>query len=487
MAPPLKVAVIGAGVAGLATARALKREGQQVVVYEKLNQVGGLWIYEPQVESDPLSLDPDREIVHGSVYQSLHTNLPMRLMGFSDYPFAIRKNVVQVELVDSRNHRWVVESRTKYLSSNTKEVFDAVVVCNGHHTQPNVAYIQGIEKWPGKQIHSHNYRVPEPFKDRIVVVIGDGPTGKDVSLEISKVAKEVHLSSRSPNVKICKLDCADNMWQHSKIDHVKENGEVAFEDDAYVRADIILHCTGFKYDFPILKTEGIVTVDDNRVGPVYKHIFSPELAPSLSFVGLTFHSLIFLMMDLQANWVARVLSGTASLPSKEDMLAEVQQHYQHMEYTGIPKHYTHDLGYKFDYLDWLANQVGLGEPDEQLKLILKSYSKFIIDDNGYLRRREWELGYGLQEEELLLIQSDLEKANFEFHFLKQFDYLDWMANQVGLQGVDEQVKLIRKSYFKFVGDNGDWRHREWELVYGLQEEELLLLQSGLERVKLDET
>ncbi|KAG8363394.1 hypothetical protein BUALT_Bualt19G0017800 [Buddleja alternifolia] len=437
MAPPLKVAVIGAGVAGLATARALKREGQQVVVYEKLNQLGGLWIYEPQVESDPLSLDPNREIIHGSVYQSLRTNLPVGLMGFSDYPFdsktfpnhdevlkflkkfaqefglieliRFETEVVQVERVDSRNHKWVVESRTKYLSSNSKEVFDAVVVCNGHHTQPNVAYIQGIEKWPGKQIHSHNYRVPEPFKDQIVVAIGDGPSGKDVSLEISKVAKEVHLSSRSPNVKICKLDCADNMWQHSKIDHVEGNGEVAFEDGAYVRADIILHCTGFKYDFPFLKTEGIVTVDDNRVGPLYKHIFPPELAPSLSFVGLTFHNLIFLMMDLQAIWVARVLSGKASLPSKEDMLAEVQQHYQYMEDNGTPKHYTHGLGYKFDYMDWLANQVGLGEVDEQLKLIFKSYSNFIID-NGYLRRREWELGYGLQEEELLLIQSNLEKV-----------------------------------------------------------------------------
>ncbi|KAG8363396.1 hypothetical protein BUALT_Bualt19G0018000 [Buddleja alternifolia] len=316
MAPPLRVAVIGAGVSGLATARALKKEGQQVVVYEKLNQLGGLWVYEPQVESDPLSLDPNREIVHGSMYQSLRTNLPRQLMGFSDYPFAIRERVdlrtfpsheemleflkefarefglaelirfetevVRVEQMDSRNHKWIVESRKNDSSSNSKskEIFDAVV---------------------------------------IVVVIGDGTSGKDISLEISKVAKEVHLSSRSSNIKICKLDCGDNMWQHSKR---------------------------FKYDFPFLNTEGFVTVDDNRVEPLYKHIFPPELAPSLSFVGITFQGLIILMMDLQAKWVARVLSGKASLPSKEDMLAEVQHHYQYMEDNGIPKHYTHGLGYK---------------------------------------------------------------------------------------------------------------------------------------------
>ncbi|KAL8483499.1 hypothetical protein ACS0TY_026257 [Phlomoides rotata] len=87
------VAVIGAGVAGLATARALKGEGHhQVLVYEKSDKLGGTWVYEPQVESDPLGHDPNREIVHSSLYHSLRTNLPRQLMGFSDYPFSTHQN-----------------------------------------------------------------------------------------------------------------------------------------------------------------------------------------------------------------------------------------------------------------------------------------------------------------------------------------------------------------------------------------------------------
>ncbi|KAI3449101.1 hypothetical protein Pfo_005766 [Paulownia fortunei] len=438
MAPPLKVAVIGAGVSGLATACALKREGHKVVVYEKSDQLGGTWVYEPQVESDLLGLDPNREIVHGSLYHSLRTNIPRQLMGFLDYPFATRKygnsrtfpgheevleflnefasdfglievirfrtEVIRVERVDLRNDQWVVESRSNELSSN--EIFDAVVVCSGHHTQPRVADFPGIEKWPGKQMHSHNYRVPEPFQDQIVVVIGDGPSAKDISLEISKVAKEVYLSSRSPNIKISKLDCGDNMWQHSKINHVDGNGEVTFQDGASVHADIILHCTGFKYDFSFLKTEGIVTVDDNRVGPLYKHIFPPQLAPSLSFVGLPYNSgVVFLMIDLQAKWIAHVLSGKAPLPSEEEMLAEVQEHYQYLDEKGIPKHHTHSLVHKdfptskFEYLDWLASQVGLAGVDEQTRLIQECYLKYLSDNGGW-RNREWELGNGIQEEEL---------------------------------------------------------------------------------------
>lgn len=42
----------------------------------------------------------------------------------------------------------------------------------------------------------------------------------------------------------------------------------------------------YKYEFPFLETNGEVTVDDNRVGPLYKHVFPPALAPWLSFVGL---------------------------------------------------------------------------------------------------------------------------------------------------------------------------------------------------------
>jgi hypothetical protein len=56
-----------------------------------------------------------------------------------------------------------------------------------------------------------------------------------------------------------------------------------------VVADAVIYCTGYKYNysFPFLDTGGLVTVDDNRVGPLYEPTFPPALAPSsLSFVGV---------------------------------------------------------------------------------------------------------------------------------------------------------------------------------------------------------
>ncbi|EEF32600.1 dimethylaniline monooxygenase, putative [Ricinus communis] len=53
------VAVIGAGASGLVTARELRREGHEVVVFERQSQIGGTWVYDPRVEPDPLGLDPN--------------------------------------------------------------------------------------------------------------------------------------------------------------------------------------------------------------------------------------------------------------------------------------------------------------------------------------------------------------------------------------------------------------------------------------------
>ncbi|XP_068669801.1 flavin-containing monooxygenase FMO GS-OX-like 7 isoform X2 [Aristolochia californica] len=322
-----KVAVIGAGAAGLVAARELVREGHQAVIFEKGDRVGGTWVYDPRTETDPLGLNPDREIIHSSLYRSLRTNLPRRIMGFSDYPFKVRekrgdsrefpgheevlwyledfatdfqlteftrfKTEVTRVRMGSRKDEWLVESRRLKTCSEFEsesevetEIFEAVVVCNGHFVEPKIAVIPGIEKWPGKQIHSHNYRIPEPFEDQIVVIIGSGPSALDISRDIAKVAKKVHLASRSPDVEVGKVDGLDNVWQNLMIECVNEDGLVIFEDGTSTFVDTILHCTGYKYYFPFLDINRIVTVDDNRVGPLYKHVFPPSLAPCLSFVGL---------------------------------------------------------------------------------------------------------------------------------------------------------------------------------------------------------
>ncbi|KAK3033776.1 hypothetical protein RJ639_034218, partial [Escallonia herrerae] len=96
-------------------------------------------------------------------------------------------------------------------------------------------------------------------------------------------------------------------------------------------------------------------------------------------------------MELQSKWISRALSGKVLLPSKEKMLADVQEHYRQMVECGIPKHHTHALGeQKFDYLDWLAVQTGVPAFDERLKQILRQLYKVVMA-NGYVQTREWDV------------------------------------------------------------------------------------------------
>jgi len=48
-----------------------------------------------------------------------------------------------------------------------------------------------VEKFRGLTLHSHDYRIPESFKDRSVLVFGAGPSGTDIAIEISPFVKKV--------------------------------------------------------------------------------------------------------------------------------------------------------------------------------------------------------------------------------------------------------------------------------------------------------
>ncbi|KAE8734469.1 Detected protein of unknown function [Hibiscus syriacus] len=244
MGESYKVAVIGAGVAGFVTARELQRESHHVTVLEKANKIGGIRLYNPLVETHPLGLDPNREIVHSSLYKSLRVISPRHAMSFMDHPFLKKE---------------------------------------GDAPRP----FPGTDTWPGLQMHSHNYRTLEQFKNKIAVLIGKGPSGIEILKEISPLQK-----------KFIKL---------------------------------------YKYHYPFIKPNGIVTVNDNRVEePLYKHVFPPKLAPWLSFVGLTYRAVVFRVMELQAKRVAKVFSGTVELPPQEAMACSVEQFYSEMEKTGWP-------------------------------------------------------------------------------------------------------------------------------------------------------
>lgn len=62
----MRVAIIGAGVSGLASARRCLENGFEIVVYERSKSVGGTWVYDKRVGLDEFGLP-----IHTSMYQNL--------------------------------------------------------------------------------------------------------------------------------------------------------------------------------------------------------------------------------------------------------------------------------------------------------------------------------------------------------------------------------------------------------------------------------
>ncbi|KAF8650499.1 hypothetical protein HU200_063867 [Digitaria exilis] len=421
-----RVAVIGAGAAGLAAARELRREGHAAVVFERAGDVGGTWIYEEA-----------REGGHSSMYASLRTNLPREVMGFLDFPFVatpgsssvdarrfprheevllyiqefarrfdlyglVRFRTEVTAVVETTSTRWLVRWSTTSTSGEQEqeeeeeEEFDAVVVCNGHYTEPRIADIPGVDSWPGKQMHSHSYRVPEPFRDEVVVIIGAKNSGGDISREIAGVAKEVPMVNRASPASTCeRLPGYHNLWLRSMVERADPDGSVVFRDGSSVRAHVILHCTGYKYSFPFLLLQQQqqllqLQVDDNRIHPLYKHVFVPQVAPNLAFIGLPFKVIPFPLVELQSCWVAAALSGRIRLPSEEEMMEEVGARYSELQAMGWPQRHTHCLKHnQFDYDDWLAEQCGHGGVEEWRKAMYDAASnKKVRCPETY--REEWD-------------------------------------------------------------------------------------------------
>lgn len=391
------VCVVGAGMAGLAAARELRREGHAVTVMEQSGDVGGQWLYDPRTDAeDPLGAAvPVR--VPSSIYACLRLISPREAMGFSDFQFlprdgdgrdprrfpahrelhcylrdfcdafglmdAVRLNtrvlrVAPAPMSTTTSSRWAVRSvrglgstEDDEAQEEEEEVFDAVVVATGHYSQPMLpSGIEGMGEWRRRQLHSHSYRTPEPFRGEGVVVVGCGDSGKDIALDLRRVAREVHLASSSevatPAVSRMLANHGDVLRLHPRIRRLHADGRVEFADGSSVVADTVIYCTGYTYSFPFLDTGGAVTVSDDgcTVGPLFEHVFPPSLAPSLSFVGVPRKVLIPWFFEVQARWVAQVLSGRRALPAEEEMLRSVEERLRAREAAGVPRKLSHNIG-----------------------------------------------------------------------------------------------------------------------------------------------
>lgn len=89
-------------------------------------------------------------------------------------------------------------------------------------------------------MHSRDYRTPQRYQDRIVLLVGSGPSGRDIIYEIAPKAKQV-IWSHHRSVEGHALP--PNVKQFGDIECFKPKS-VQFVNGEEEKIDCILFCTG---------------------------------------------------------------------------------------------------------------------------------------------------------------------------------------------------------------------------------------------------
>ena len=190
--------IVGAGPAGLAAAAELGRLGVPAQVLERSDVIAPSW----RTRYDRLRLNtcrwnsklrPDDPFDANVPFFPLRDHAVSYLEAFAErHDIAVRFGL-QVDRIDSCPDGWRLSSGTESLTARH------VIVAIGHQHTPWTPEWPGREGFGGPILHSADYRNPERFRDRDVLVVGGGCSGLDIARDLSQGgARRVRLAVRTP-------------------------------------------------------------------------------------------------------------------------------------------------------------------------------------------------------------------------------------------------------------------------------------------------
>jgi dimethylaniline monooxygenase (N-oxide forming) len=199
------VAIIGAGPGGLVTARYLKAQGLEPVLFEQSDSLGGQW---------------NGTAEHSGVWPDMRTNTSKLMTSFSDlepnpdlalYPsnqemlaylkryadkfditsaIRTRTRVEEISL-NSDNQAYDICFTTTGEQSQT-ETFPNVVIAPGRYNKPWIPPVKGLQSFSGSEgvNHTFNYKNPEQYRGKRVLLGGCSISALEIASDLAMLGAE---------------------------------------------------------------------------------------------------------------------------------------------------------------------------------------------------------------------------------------------------------------------------------------------------------
>ena len=199
----LRIAVIGAGPAGLATGHELLAQGfTSFTLYEATDAVGGTWhihtypglACDVWAHSYTFSYRPNPDWTHSFVEQpEIEAYLQQCAKEFGLEPH-VRLNTRIAKMAYREDGTWQLES-------TAGERFEADVVINAMGNQHTPLYpdVPGRDDFRGESFHGTRWNHDVPLEGRRIAIVGSAASAVQIVPEVAKLAGHLTVLQRSPN------------------------------------------------------------------------------------------------------------------------------------------------------------------------------------------------------------------------------------------------------------------------------------------------
>ncbi|MFN7115266.1 MAG: flavin-containing monooxygenase [Saprospiraceae bacterium] len=200
--PDFNVAVIGAGISGIAAAHILQKNGFKAVVFEKSEKLGGVWftaypdvhlqnIYTQYRLSDfPWSFQPDLHPTREQILRYLNEAV-------QHLQIDVRTGH-EVQTMTETADGWLVRYHNKI--GTHEQHFDFVLIATGQYSDgKNNVQFPGQEKFSGTILTERDVHCLDLFDNKQVAVVGFGKSALDMTVLAAERGAQVHHVFRTPS------------------------------------------------------------------------------------------------------------------------------------------------------------------------------------------------------------------------------------------------------------------------------------------------